>query len=436
MSISKILRRPLHIIYFDWFLDIRAGGPVGYLANLRHGLDRLPNSDQLSIWMYVREKSLEYTRPRGLYNNALTDVLKSNKWANYLISNHISRARKGRYTNFVNFLENIDSAIISTDDVEFIKRNEISSIHCHHHIEVIKIINALRREGLNGVKVVFTPHQPEAPSMELYDEFRCNGYSHERAAKIRDACRIVERRAFTEPDILVFPSVEATEPYNETIPEFDDLLSGKDVRYVQTGVKELNSSLTAEAAKEKYGVTGKTVFVYIGRHNGVKGYDVLCEVGGRFLRKHSDAIFLIGGKRGALIKEPRHGNWRELGWVDPADLLKAADAFILPNRRTYFDLVLLEALSTGIPVIASATGGNKTVAAKTPAVMTYDGKAKGLEEALEAFISLPLEERARLGKEARKAYLQQYTSTRFAADYCRLVEEIHRDYGIAAKGIS
>lgn len=33
--------------------------------------------------------------------------------------------------------------------------------------------------------------------------------------------------------------------------------------------------------------------------------------------------------------------------------------FILPNRETYFDLVLLEVMSLGIPVLASYTGGNK-----------------------------------------------------------------------------
>lgn len=28
-----------HLVYYDWHLDIRAGGPPGYLANLRYGLD-------------------------------------------------------------------------------------------------------------------------------------------------------------------------------------------------------------------------------------------------------------------------------------------------------------------------------------------------------------------------------------------------------------
>ena len=33
--------------------------------------------------------------------------------------------------------------------------------------------------------------------------------------------------------------------------------------------------------------------------------------------------------------------------------------FLLPNHETYFDLILLEVLSIGVPVILSSTGGNK-----------------------------------------------------------------------------
>ena len=33
--------------------------------------------------------------------------------------------------------------------------------------------------------------------------------------------------------------------------------------------------------------------------------------------------------------------------------------FVLPNRETYFDLVLLEVLRQGTPVLLARTGGNK-----------------------------------------------------------------------------
>jgi glycosyltransferase involved in cell wall biosynthesis len=45
--------------------------------------------------------------------------------------------------------------------------------------------------------------------------------------------------------------------------------------------------------------------------------------------------------------------------VDTSDLLQEVDAFILPNKETYYDLILLEVLRSGTPVILTSTGGNK-----------------------------------------------------------------------------
>lgn len=42
--------RPLHLVYYSYHLDPRAGGPTGYLANLKIGLDKIPNPEDFSIW--------------------------------------------------------------------------------------------------------------------------------------------------------------------------------------------------------------------------------------------------------------------------------------------------------------------------------------------------------------------------------------------------
>lgn len=55
-----------------------------------------------------------------------------------------------------------------------------------------------------------------------------------------------------------------------------------------------------------------------------------------------------------------HPRWIEVGWTnDPHSLIGASDAFVLPNKETYFDLILLEVLSLGKMVVASESGGNK-----------------------------------------------------------------------------
>ena len=39
-----------HVIYYEWYLDIRAGGPTGYLANLLDGLNRIENNTNPMIF--------------------------------------------------------------------------------------------------------------------------------------------------------------------------------------------------------------------------------------------------------------------------------------------------------------------------------------------------------------------------------------------------
>ena len=75
--------------------------------------------------------------------------------------------------------------------------------------------------------------------------------------------------------------------------------------------------------------------------------------------RYNNLYIVVAGSGGGL--EPyKHERWIELGWINYAnELIAYADAFILPNKETYFDLIALEVLRAGKPLIASFTGGNK-----------------------------------------------------------------------------
>lgn len=415
-----------HLLYYDWHLDIRAGGPPGYLANLRYGLDRINNPDNFEIELWAIKKQNENKK-----KSKWKDFVNSHRLLKYLSANYFSKSEKRWYKDYVWFLKNIDNQYIQDEVIEKIKNENIKMVHCNYVIDALKVINTLKREGIKDVKVLLTSHMPEAPSSENYSLILEMGYSKKKAQKFRKLWEHIEKRAFNESDILIFPSKEAMEPYYDTIPDFESWIKNKDVRFFQTGAKALETTKTKEEIKKQFNVPNdKKVVVYIGRHNEVKGYDVLVKAGKNILSKRNDTLFLIGGKANNLIQPPKNKNWRELGWINPAELLKIADIFILPNKRTYFDLILLEVMSTGTPVIATNTGGNKSVQEVTNSLIMYDGTEKDLEDKLTEFLNKSDVEKEELSNKILEAYKNNYTPEHFAQRYIDLIERIYKDYGV------
>lgn len=410
-----------NLIYYDWHLDIRAGGPPGYLANLRYGLDRINNPEKFDLELWSQKKVTQ------INNLSIWEKFANqNKLFQHLYVNYLSKGKKKYYKNYIKFLNDIDNIYIQDEVLEKIKNENIKTIHCHFVVDALKVINTLKKENIKDTKVILTSHMPEAPALENYNLLKEMGYSEDKAQKFKQAWEYIQKRAFCESDILIFPSKEAMEPYYDTIPEFKDWIKNKDVRFFQTGAKQLETTKTKEELKKEYNIPNdKKVVVYIGRHIEVKGYDVLVDAGKKLLSKRQDVIFMIGGKQNVLINPPQDTNWKELGWVNPAELLKVADVFVLPNKRTYFDLILLEVMSTGTPVIASETGGNKSVQNLTKSLILYNATSDGLVNKLDAFLNLSKEETNELSKNILDAYYKYYTPEHFAQRYLDLIQEIY-----------
>ena len=415
-----------HLLYYDWHLDIRAGGPPGYLANLRYGLDRISNPENFEIELWTLKKPAENKKKSNWEN-----FVNNHKVLKYLSANYFSKSERRWYKNYVRFLKDIDNQFIEDEVIQKIKNENIRMVHCNYVIDAIKVINTLKRDNIKDVKVLLTSHMPEAPSTENFNLILEMGYSWKKAEEFQKLWQHIEERAFTESDILIFPSKEAMDPYYETIPEFYEWTKDKDIRFFQTGAKALETSKTKEELKKQFGVPeDKNIVVYIGRHNEVKGYDVLVEAGKKILKDRDDTLFLIGGKTNSLIEPPKNKNWRELGWVNPAELLKIADVFVLPNKRTYFDLILLEVMSTGTPVIASNTGGNKSVQQVTRSLIMFDGSVDDLDKKLSEFLDKSETEKRELSDKILKAYEENYIPEHFAQRYNDLLQKIYKDYGV------
>lgn len=105
---------------------------------------------------------------------------------------------------------------------------------------------------------------------------------------------------------------------------------------------------------------------YVGRlENPKKGIDVLLEAAAELRMRRPDARIVIAGdgpsrrelERAALEKGLKD-MVRFLGVCeDPGSLYPLLDIFVLPSRWEGFGVVLLEAMASGLPVVATRVGG-------------------------------------------------------------------------------
>jgi glycosyltransferase involved in cell wall biosynthesis len=155
------------------------------------------------------------------------------------------------------------------------------------------------------------------------------------------------------------------------------------------------------------------VLVFVGRLVREKNLDVLIDVSHRLKEMFPEICLLIAGE-GPLRKELERyvdeldlaDAVRFLGFVeDVYPLLEEADCFVLPSQTEGMPMSLLEAMSCGVPIVASAVGSIPSVARDGVEAMLV--KPDSREDLFQTLTRLLGDEKLRsdLGANARSRYL-------------------------------
>ncbi len=175
------------------------------------------------------------------------------------------------------------------------------------------------------------------------------------------------------------------------------------------------------------------VVVTIGRLHPQKGMDVFMEAALGLLRSRRDAIFRIAGE-GPMeaglkrLAQAHPGSFEFLGHVeDVPSLLDGADLFVLASRWEGMPNAVLEAMSRGRPVLATAVDG-------TPELVK-DGVTGRLvpsedPEALRAAMAEMLSDRDRLSAMGAAGYVvarERFTYGSMVRDHVEVYEEMLLD---------
>lgn len=155
--------------------------------------------------------------------------------------------------------------------------------------------------------------------------------------------------------------------------------------------------------------------LYVGRLSPEKNLGTLISAVGQLLGRLPLRLTFIGDGPAREALEARARELRVpvdfLPFVDHRrlpDFFREADAFVLPSFTEGHPKVLLEAMSCGVPCVASARGGNLDIVADGKTGLLFDPENAGeLAECLERVLTNDDLARS-LATEARAAIVERY----------------------------
>jgi len=211
-------------------------------------------------------------------------------------------------------------------------------IHCHSAYPPAYVATTLR--GWFGTPVVVRPHGTDILPGE----------------RIRKHPRLEERLRET------LRSVDAVVAQGEFLQEVVSELGVEQrrIRVIHNGV-DLARFANAGAFDHP-----RPYILALGNLSHRKGFDVLLRAYARLSQPRADLIIAGDGAEADALERLAgelgiSGRVRFLGQVEgqtQVDLYRSADFFVCPSRREPFANVILEALASGLPVVASSVGGN------------------------------------------------------------------------------
>lgn len=201
------------------------------------------------------------------------------------------------------------------------------------------------------------------------------------------------------------------------------------IRYVPNGIDTVQFSSSVDirhATREELGLADDEVVVgAIGRLVPVKNHGLLLDAFSRALGKGvSLRLMIIGeGPERELLEETvgRLGLGSQViltGERQDVDvLLNAMDIYVLSSLSEGMSLSLLEAMSMGLPIIATAVGGSVDLVQEQNGILVPSGDAEAMKDAIIRLAS-DFEARKRMGQASRASVLEHYSKDAMVKHYC------------------
>ncbi|MFZ7173644.1 glycosyltransferase [[Pasteurella] aerogenes] len=305
------------LIFFPREVNINAGGPAGFLA---HNLEDKPRD------------FFDFSRDLAPRKNVIQTIL-------YRISRFFNSLYKKQEFHKEYFK--------ARDEFIKVKANEYKYLYFHEDIDYYRVKDLISDDQV----VIFQPHCPEIHS----EEYRAYAPNN---VQMYQYIQKAEKAVFERADVVILPNPECKPIYRTLYTKRNAFY------YILSGAKSTNTSVESVALP-----SDKINLMYIGRRNKVKGFDLVID-SFRKAREHRKDIHLFVIGKGEKIQEE---GISDIGFSDnPISWYNSVDYLINANRQSYFDLSIIEAVSTGVPIIMSDNLGHQYYKNKSELITTYD----------------------------------------------------------------
>ena len=193
---------------------------------------------------------------------------------------------------------------------------------------------------------------------------------------------------------IVFVSQFLKDALNQRINAKESLCQ---VIYNGVDLEQFAEPIT-EDFRQKIGTENKTFVSMVGNVNHSKGYDILIETAA--LLRGKGYVFVVAGDTsdecfGSLKRELESQSLEQdvifLGFQDNIrDLIKSSALYLLTSRDEGFSISTIEAMASGIPVIATRSGGpEEIIQHESNGLLVENENPLGIASAIEALITNP-----------------------------------------------
>jgi len=187
---------------------------------------------------------------------------------------------------------------------------------------------------------------------------------------------------------------------------------------------------TGSGIRQELGIKGKTVIGYFGRHDKIKGIDIVLKAFERVAKNNEDIVLIIAGSRSAYTQEiettissfaknvqSRCHIVSDINEQLKADVYNSFDIFVSPSTHESFGIVFLEAWACKKPVIGANIGAVRSVISQNiDGLLVEPGNIEQLEAHLQLLVN-DSQLRAYMGQNGYNKVMERYTWSAIVSKY-------------------